>query len=175
MALMNVKNWQQLKSKATGKVHKSAQDVVRARVKLVLALAVKVSPQWSGNFAMNWTVATNYLGPGSYDRGMKVDPWQNLKWWDTGTDKVTDVQKAHNAKYDGAWASYAGAPKAIAKSKVREYEAIDTIKWNTKVSIVNHAPVADIMDSVNLRNVNLIAGKAGVIAYLKAKYPNIVV
>lgn len=175
MGLMNVKNWQQLKSKATGKVHNSATTVVRRRVSLVLNAAVKVSPQWSGDYAMNWTIETNQLGAGAYTSSFKVHPWQALQWWDTNpvTGK-TRASTSYSAKTGQGIARAAGDAEILAMSKAVNSGLIDTIKWNTQVRLVNHAPVADFMGAVNLRNVNLIAGKTGVIAYLRSKYPNII-
>lgn len=179
MTVVKVQNWQQMEKRAREKVHASAGNLVRARVKKVFDLAVKVSPQWSGNYAANWAIETNHaeVGKAAYNPGLKETPWQNLQWWDTGVDSSNAERKSFaSGAYDGKpMAKYAGAARAVEQAKLRNYDAIATIKWNTKVRLVNMAPVSALLDAgaVNLRRVNLIPEHVGVLSFIKAKYPNI--
>lgn len=177
-AVINIQNWLQMEKKARERLHNKATKIVQARAKKIFDEAVKLSPQWSGDFAANWTIETNLTGSTGYVGSKKVHPWTDLQWWDTGADSTLKERKAlvNNTAYAGKlMAKYAGASEAIALAQVLTYARISTIKWNTKIKLVNHSPTADIIESstVHLRNVNLIPGSIGVITHLKTKYPNI--
>lgn len=173
-ALLNIPNWQSMTLAARKRIQSRATVYVRSRIKRVFEDAIRVSPQWSGNFAANWNIETNAFGTVGYNKVKKVDPWQTLKWWDTGANngKVTDVQKDHNEKYKGQWARYAGDTDAIKFARGQVYEKIADIKWNTKVKLVNKSPIADQIEdgSVKLRRVNMVHGTLGVLAYLKSEH-----
>lgn len=156
----------------------SATETVQLRVTKVLNEAIRVSPQWSGNYAVNWGIETNQNPVFGYQRTLKVEPWNQLKWWDTGVDKVTSTQKKFLSKHQGKYASYAGAPATIAEARKNDNrETIASIKWNTKIRLVNKAEVADLIESGlltdKLRKVNMIPGNVGVVTYLKSKYPKL--
>lgn len=186
MGVTIVKAWDSIIDKARKKTHQSANQVVRARVKTVFEKALQVSPQWSGNYASNWAIETNTNGVVGVISTLKLERWKDLEWWDTG--KETKAPKNPSGK---PLAKSAGDKTAINLAKTGgAYEAIygfagtknhkdlgdelGGIKWNSKVKLVNRTPItADALEagSVNLRNVNLVAGKDGVIAFLKSKYP----
>lgn len=175
MTVVNVQNWKQMEKKARDKVQRSATKLVQYRVALILRAAVKVSPQWSGNYAANWTIETNQAGSASYTRFLKVEPWWDLQWWDTDPSGKTRASKHYSARVGQGIAKSAGDGEAVAWSKALNEKLILGLKWNTNVKLVNRAPVADLLDSggVSLRNVNKIDGKLGVVLYLKSRYPNI--
>lgn len=172
-SLLNFEKWLDAKRHATKVIEQKATAFVRARIKTVLHDAVKVSPQWSGNYAASWTIATNKLGPGEWQRYMlKVDPWTDLRWWDDA--KPTNPTKSEKAAGSKELAKSAGHPEALRRAAMANDELIDNeVQWNTNVSLVNRAPIAEGLDAgtVHLRNVNMIAAPEGVMIYLKAKYP----
>jgi hypothetical protein len=166
-----------MQGKARDKLHSKATKLVRGRAKRIFDEALKVSPQWSGDFAANWTIETNQTGSLGYRSTKKVTPWRDLQWWDTGVDSTAKEKKSFSSgTYDDKpMAKYAGAPDAIALARVVNYARIETLKWNTNVRLVNKSPTADLIESgeVNLRRVNTVTGTVGVMTYLKSKYPNI--
>lgn len=164
-----------MEEKARAKVQRSATELVRYRVQLVLQAAVRVSPQWSGNYAVNWTIETNQTGAASHSQFLKVDPWWALQWWDTGVDGKTKADKHYSARVGQGVARAAGDAEAAEWSRAFNEKLIKGLKWNTNIRLVNKAPAADLMESggVSLRQVNKVHGTAGIVTYLRAKYPNI--
>jgi hypothetical protein len=176
MGAINFDEWKRRSASALKKVHMSANDLVRRRVKMVLDEAVRVSPQWSGNYAINWGIETKAAGSWQVQKSLKVDPWTDLEKWDIGTDGKQSGSKYGDFRLSKGLAKSAGDPIALAFArKNKNYEVIAEIKWNTKVRLVNYAKVGDLIDSgeVKLRKVNLIPGNKGVAEYLKSKFPNI--
>lgn len=132
---------------AKAKLRLKAAAYIKRRVKMILKDALTVSPQWSGNYALNWTVSLkDETAP--YDPTFKVDDY-----W-----KITPKQK--------------GDKEAITMAMTREQVNIDRIKWNSKISIKNVAPVAEEIEAgrVRLRPVNTIPMGLGVVSYLNTKY-----
>lgn len=180
--LINIQNWMQMEKKARNKVEKKATDYVRARVKRVLDEAVRVSPQWSGNFAANWGIETSAQGRLSYESLGKVTPWNKLIWWDIGADSTKFEKKIASTKSGKfEYARYAGQPlPSKYSSETKHYPAIygengeGGIKWNTKIRLVNYSGVDEKLASgeiKHLRQVNLIPnGQLSVTLYLKDKY-----
>jgi len=141
-----------VKSKAT----KYVQDTVRK----VYKEAVKVSPQWSGNFAYNWALE---FGSHSqyYTKRFKITPWNAVR--DPSKDGV------HSA---GATARVAGDP-VIVNAAVKDVEdIIMQIKWNHKIRLVNHTPIAEDMAAgrIRLRPANTVSGTHAVVEHLKTKF-----
>lgn len=174
MAIMDAQVWQSMTDKAKKKLRGKATATVQAQILRVLNDAVKVSPQWSGDFAFNWQISTNAYGAG-YLEYFKVDPWKNLQWWDVGAESTPKDKKEFAANnYDNKpMAKYAGSPKILALALSRNAEMVSNVKWNTKVKLVNLSPSADIVNDPNthIRRVNqVVPGNVGVLAYLKAKY-----
>lgn len=141
--------WKNKTEAAKRKIRSSATSYVQSQVTKVLKDALRVSPQWSGNYAYNWTVEyTGYLA--AYDPRFKVEPYWSIR----GSEKK------------------AGDLQAIKANLSDQLEVIERIKWNHKVRLVNHAPVAELIETgqVKLRPENKIPGNVGVISYLKQKY-----
>ena len=156
MGLIGAKNINAFSAKTEGQrrlVKKKAADFIRYKVRQVLKSATLASPMWSGNYAYNWQVETSTSGRTSYLTDYKVEPWQNLaKPW-----RVREQ----------------GDPEIVKKNwEVVNAKRLGKIQWNTKIRLVNHAPVADMIEAgtVKLRKVNVIPGNSGVIAYLQSKY-----
>lgn len=149
MIKVNLVAWKNKTEAAKRKIRSSANAYVQAQVTKVLKDALRVSPQWSGTFAYNWTV--EYTGySAAYSPRFKVEPYWKLR----GSEKQ------------------AGHPEAIKANLSDQLEVIERIKWNHKVRLVNHAPVAELIETgqVKLRPENKIPGNVGVISYLKQKY-----
>jgi hypothetical protein len=170
---VDMAKWVKMSDAVMKGVHENANEKVRRRVKLVLDEAVRVSPQWSGNYAVNWGVETNQTGTWRQQRTLKVDPWRNLQSWDIGASET----KADHSRTALGWAKSAGDLTAIAAAKKNSnYENIASIKWNTNVRLVNRSQVAGELDAgtIKLRRVNLIEAPLGVKLYLQNRFPNLV-
>lgn len=145
---LNVNAWKRKTESAKRKIKSSATSYVRMQVKKVFIEAVKVSPQWSGNYAFNWYIEVR-TQQGAYSPAFKVKPWQSLK----------DPKKA-------------GDNAAISAAMRYLDEMLEPVKWNSAVKLVNYAPVAALIESgeVNLRPQNIIPGGYGVIKHLEMKF-----
>ena len=149
MIKVNLVAWKNKTEAAKRKIRSSANSYVQKEVARVLRDALRVSPQWSGTFAYNWTV--EYTGyQATYDPRFKVEPYWELR----GRQKK------------------AGDSVAISANLQDQLEVIGRVKWNHKVRLANHAPVAELIETgqVKLRPENKIPGNMGVISYLKQKY-----
>jgi len=113
----------------------------------LLADAATASPQWSGDYASNWRIVTDSI-PG-YDPQLKVKPWQSVEDpYEMGDDLAVSI--------------------AVDRGR----GAIDKIRWNMPIYLVNVTPVADLLDAeeVNLRPVNKLSPEMSVVSYLKMNY-----
>lgn len=140
---------QQIKTKAA--------VFIRQKALLVLKDAIKVSPQWSGNFAANWWVEVKGQ-QGAYTPKFKVNPWQSLQ----ASKGVKGRMKQQ------------GDPEALQYVMgLDPAEYLNNIQWNSVLRLVNYAPVADAIENreIPLRPVNTqVIGSQGVVAFLKTKY-----
>ena len=145
---VNVNAWKKKTESAKRKIKSSATSYVRMQAKKVLIEAIKVSPQWSGNYAYNWILEVKSQ-LGAYDPRFKVTPWQSLK---------TPKQ--------------AGDGQVLSAAIQFIDEMLEPIKWNSAVRLVNYAPVAPLIESgeVHLRPQNVIPGGYGVIKHLEMKF-----
>lgn len=134
-------------------VKQKANIYVRGKVVEVLKAALKVSPAWSGNYAYNWQIEHAATGKADYQKTFKVEDWRLL-------------QKP--------WRVMNKGDKGLMQRNLQSLnkEAIDSIKYNSKIKLVNYAPVAEMIEQnqVKLRPESAIPGDAGVMSYLKAKY-----
>ena len=151
--LKNINAWKQKSEAAKKKIKSSATLYVQNKVLTIYKEALKVSPQWSGNYAYNWTIEFTGYKDGSYEKRFKVTPWQALY------------------KYGAA---KRGDPEAINAALANTMHLIEHIKWNSAVKLVNNSPIADRIEAgtVKLRPENVIPGGQGVIAHLQTKYGN---
>ena len=109
--------------------------------------AAMASPQWSGDYASNWRIVTDSI-PG-YDPQLKVNPWQSVEDpFEMGDDLAVSI--------------------AVDRGR----GAIDKVRWNMPIYLINATPVADLLDAgqVNLRPVNKLSPEMSVVSYLKMNY-----
>lgn len=150
--LINVNAWKtkvasekaRIKSKATAYVQKKAYEV--------LLTAVKISPQFSGNFASNWVIVTtdNPARFYSYPQFIK--------------DKTSPRSE--------------GDMSGMEQNLSFNRELISRVKWNSNIKLENVTPkdegglLLDDMQQANekFRPVNMVAREIGVMAYLKHTY-----
>lgn len=144
--------WAVKSNSAKKKIKQKAGVYVQAKTKAVLLEALRVSPQWSGNFAANWDIVTSLNGQSGYTKAFKVDDWHSQK------------ETAHKV----------GDRPAIAFNLMLNQDTIDSIKWNTKISITNNALIADDMEAGNIKLRPENAGaETAILAHLKQKFPYI--
>lgn len=151
----NINAWSKKTKAAKEKIKSKAGVYVRAKATAVLTDVLKVSPQWSGNFVYNWNIATAQYSGYTYDKRFKVDPYWEL----SGREKQ------------------AGDMEAIRASLAWNKDIISTIKWNTKIALVNTHPLAEEIQSgqiPRLRPENIVPGHVSVMAYIKSKYKFVV-
>ncbi len=148
--LKNINSWKTKTQSMKDRIKSSATSYVQRQVLAVLKEAVRVSPQWSGNYAANWKLEVNRQ-QGHYDPIFKQANWQDIRP-----------------------PKYAGHPAAIAAAMAYSGDEYikGLIKWNSVVRLVNYSPTAALIDSgeVKLRPENLVYAPEGVIAYLNMKY-----
>ena len=150
MIKVNMNIWRSKTEAAKKRVQQSANKHVQAVALRVVHDAMKVSPQWSGNYAFNWQLQFGPMAGTSYQKTFKVEPFYLLR--------PNEKQVGH--------------PTAIQAGMRRERELVKDLKWNHKLKLVNLAPVAAIIDSglIRLRPENLVDGSTAITEYLKAKY-----
>ena len=162
MSFVNMQVWKKRLESTEKKLKMKANTYVRLQVKKVLVEALKVSPQWSGNYAISWQLVTNIVSKPRYDEKFKVDPWHALR----GNEKAAGDPDALEWNLEHVNKQVLG---------IRVTDAMDlryALKWNSNVKLVNMAPVHQMIEdgTVNLRPENSIPGGAGVIAHLKARF-----
>lgn len=146
---VDLNTWKKKTEAAKRRIRVSASKHVQKRVLLVYKEALRVSPQWSGNYAYNWQIEFSHNPNPGYDRRFKADNWKTVY-----PPKKAGDPAAINAAYDFA------------------KDLVEQIKWNHKVQLVNPAPVAPMIEAgtIKLRPENLIPGGKGVIAHLNMKF-----
>lgn len=151
--IKNINAWKAKTESAKAKVKASATEYVRRQAMIVLKEAVRVSPQFSGDYAYNWKLEVNRQ-EGSYDNKFKP-PDYNWK-----TVPLADRKQA------GDLAAIQGALEYSRDA------VLPLIKWNSIIRLVNYSPTAEIINSgqVRLRPENLIYAPDGVVAHLNMKF-----
>lgn len=150
MITVNMRLWQAASDKLKKRVRGRANEVVRLAALTVVKEAMRVSPQWSGNYAINWQLQFGPMAGSAYQTTFKVEPFYKLR---------------PNQKH-------LGHPDAINLGMARETELVQGLKWNHKLRLVNLAPVAPLLANgeVKLRPENLVAGGVVVSEHLKSKF-----
>lgn len=155
--LGNMNAWKRLTEAQKRKIKSTATEYVHRRVTLILKAAIKATPQFSGNYAANWQLATTKSGPGNYIPHVfrpKGYEWQ----------KVPQSMRRHQGH------------EAALKHNLSQYHdkawLRDNVHWNSNVKLVNHSPQADLHEAgqINLRPVNLVPVSETVMTYLKMKF-----
>jgi hypothetical protein len=150
---INVNAWKSQSAEAKARLKVKAGEYVRRTAMKVFNEAVRVSPQWSGEFVSQWALvigAPNAHGlrpVRGYGR-LKVTPWYTLE----------------NPRSVGDKSSYADNTR-LAKLDVKE------AKWNSIIMLVNTSPTADIVESYDFRPRKAnYAAATPVLVYLKMKF-----
>lgn len=139
-----------------GRVTKTHQKLVT----MMFTDLVKHSPQWSGNLTENWYI--EYKGVrGSYRE----------------TPSYVDLMKQSGLPV-GFEPYKMGDDPAVSNTLNRELAKVSGIRWNTKVTFVNHTPYASDVEEGEgphgrpIRDENKLASYGGVamVGYIDMKY-----
>lgn len=154
---------EQLKS-AQLRLELRATERYRNFVKVVFTDLVAHTPQYAGNLAANWHVVV-----GAKDA------------YGSGPSYVEHFSKPINRHA----AHIAGDSEAVSRAMARAYAAIEHIKYNSAVAIMNSAPYSDEVDAGlgpsargTIRRVNQFSGQfvpihgVAMAAYVEFKYEN---
>jgi hypothetical protein len=135
------------KARLEGNVTSRYRDFV-AKVLHDLALN---TPQWSGDLAASWQVVVG--------KGASAEP-----------NTVTALK--HTPMLPRQLAKFKGHDNAVNYAMQRNEFALQSIRWNSNVKIVNTNPTADIIESgiTRLRPGNYIPGDIMATATVMAKY-----
>jgi len=133
-------------------------------VRHIITDLISNSPQWSGNLAQQWYV--EYTGhSGSYHQKHSYVPPELWR----GQPFVRGEEPYHM-----------GDNPAVSYTLGRELPKVEGIRWNTKVTIANHAPYAEEVEAGigpngrPIRSENLgYAGGVAMVAYVTLKYKNL--
>jgi hypothetical protein len=140
-----------------GKITQTKKNLVMA----VWTDLIKNTPQWSGNLVENWYIEVAGKQSGYSEKPSYFPPY------------------AFNAK---GWMNAYGEPKKrgddVEFMLLLGKQLVDTIRWNSRVSIVNYAPYASEVDRTEgpmgkpIRAVNLhpTYGKVAMVSYVTTKY-----
>jgi len=152
MGFGNINAWKNLTASAKKRIQTKATKYVQERAYKVLLDAVKISPQFTGTFAANWTIViTNHLAQFVPYRGMEY--------------------RIESDRYEGKM-------DGMSQNLEFQKEIISTVKWNSNISLRNITPndeggkLIDTLDgpNVRLRAVNPTGREIGVLVYLRQKY-----
>lgn len=157
IALKNANAWKAKTEAQRKRVKVTATEHVKSRALAVLKEALKVSPQYTGNYAYNWQIL---VGAGMQGQAYWSDRWRKPGF---------DFRTVSNPRSAG---DMSNLDVVIMDAK----EQLSHAKWNSVISIVNTSPVAEDIEQhrVNLRAENRIyIGNQGVFAYLKSRYPHL--
>lgn len=131
-------------------IKQGAANFVRQQTKKVLKDLVLNTPQWSGNTAAMWRVETY----AAKDDG-RVSKLYTARWKSILPDP-----------------SWKGDEDALKVSLAFASSALASIRYNTRIQIVNNSPVADSIadESIPLRSGNFIPGDAMAMKLAATKY-----
>ena len=146
MAGIEVKNLNSFlrKTKAQRALIKSTPtEFVKRKVTQILKTVLKESPQYSGDFVSNWQVVT----ANNPHTGYTKDWYKNLLDAEYRNMDIKD-SKQIKSYYDKV--RYAGHPEAIQEPLASGLAVISTIKYNTKVTLVNSSPISGSIKTGNM-------------------------
>lgn len=147
--LGNLNAWKNKSDSAKKKIKQKATTYVQVKTKSVLTEALRVSPQWSGNFVANWEIVLSTNNRGGYTKKFKIADYKQLE----------------------GIAYKVGDRPAINFALEQNKEIIEEIKWNSKIAIANNAEIADEMEAGNIRLRPENAGaETAILAHLKQKF-----
>ena len=155
--LSNVNAWKAKSEAQRKRVAVTATEHVKSRALALVKEAVKVSPQFTGNYAYNWQLLVG--------KSMQGQAY----WSDRGRKPGFDWKSVRNPRSAG---DMTNMEFVIQDAR----DQLSYAKWNSVITLVNASPVADDIEThkVHLRASNRIfIGSQGVFAYLKSKHPNL--
>jgi len=122
-------------------IKQGAANFVRQQTKRILKDLVLNAPQWSGNTAAMWRVETYAVGDSGDLSRLHTADWQSL---------LPD-----NVKWKGD-------KEALRVALEDSGYALQSIRYNSKIALVNNSPVADKIaaQTIKLREGNFIDGDA---------------
>lgn len=126
-------------------------EYVRRLTKRILTELVLLTPQWTGNTAASWKVVTSSVSPNTGHSRLYREDWQNVNSKFMGDREALQIALAENA------------------------EALNSIRYNSKIKIINVAPFADELATdphieKQLRTGNFIPGDVMAVKTVTAKY-----
>jgi hypothetical protein len=149
-------------------VSKEADKAYRQKIYYLLEAAVRVSPQFSGDFASNWAVVV--------DGNMPV--YRPLAGKQTGMGSVSKTNGAGAVTYSGV-AHKAGDMEAVTIALARGASALNGVTAKSKIHLVNATELSTDGTrmtgpdgTVNLRPENLIPGRVRIESYVRALAKN---
>ena len=142
------------------RIKESVTEIKQKLVYEVYSDLVNLSPQWSGNLAKQWYIEVSGR-KGSYRR-------------------ISTYVSPKNSKGPSSVHYQRGDDPAVSEAIIRELSKISDIKWNSKVSIINHAPyAADVEAGIGpttakgtlaIRPENLYYGRVAMSEFVARKY-----
>lgn len=146
------------------RVANTADGVYRQKLYLLMEIAVKVSPQFSGEFASNWQFSINGVMPSVIPWAEKTSPSTMMRTHDNG--RVTYAAQPHQA----------GDEEAVNAALYRAGGKLRGVTLKDKVSLINPMPLdtdGTFMygpdGKVHLRPENLIPGNVRIESYVEAR------
>lgn len=139
--------------KQRDRLKNGATNFVKDRVRSVLKDLVLAAPQWSGNTAASWAIEVSGKISGGSPTELYREDWEDVT------------------------PSFRGDPKAWAVARQNNVPAFTSIRWNSKIRIINNAPFADELATMTdaeakklLRPDNYIRGDVMAVATVAMKY-----
>jgi hypothetical protein len=156
--LMNVNAWKDKIESAKKKVHSTATEYVQKKAYTVAAEAIRISPQFTGTFAMNWVLVNK-------DNPARFQPHR---------DESMRFRMASGTLRPRQQGDMSGMQATLAYNK----EISERLRWNSKVTLENVTSadegglLVSQMETANsyFRPANKVAREVGVTTYLKQKF-----
>lgn len=147
------------------KVAERGDAAFRQKIYYLLEAAVRVSPQFSGDFASNWAFSVNGNMPIYRPIPGKLGGLGTQSKTDAGTGRITYQGIAHKA----------GDPEAVQIAMMRGAAALRGVTLKSKIHLVNstdlHTDGTRMIGrdgTVNLRPENIIPGRVRIESYVRA-------
>lgn len=126
-------------------------EYVRRMTQRILTELVMLTPQWTGNTAASWRIVTSGVSASGGRSPLYREDWQNVTSKFRGDKEALQIALAENAA------------------------ALASIRYNSKIKIVNVAPFADELATDphienQLRTGNFIPGDVMAVKTVTAKY-----
>lgn len=130
---------------------KKPSEYVRKMTQRILTDLVLLTPQWTGNTAASWKVVTSSVAPSTGNSRLYKENWQDVTSKFRGDKEALQIALAENAA------------------------ALASIRYNSKIKIINTAPFADELATDpnienQLRTGNFIPGDVMAVKTVTAKY-----